>query len=50
MNEYRCPECGRLLFKSDAPSGTVQTVCKPCKAIRTYPVALKANAAHNIRK
>ena len=42
MKEYRCKDCGRLLFKSDAPTGTVQTFCPRCRALRAVkltPVA-----------
>jgi phage FluMu protein Com len=31
----RCPECGRLLFKTDLSAGTIQTFCKDCRAVRT---------------
>lgn len=42
--EYHCPECGRLLFKSDASAGVVQTPCPKCRAIRTVPVRLDGRA------
>lgn len=32
--EYRCKDCGKLLFKSDAPQGTVQAFCQRCRALR----------------
>ena len=48
MKEYRCPECGRLLFKTDAAAGNVQTLCRECKAIRT--VAVKAATVQTTRK
>ncbi len=30
----RCPVCSRLLFKTDAVVGTIQTYCKDCRAVR----------------
>jgi hypothetical protein len=30
----RCPECGRLLFKTDDNTRVVQTFCKDCNALR----------------
>jgi phage FluMu protein Com len=42
MKDYRCPKCGRLLFKSDAPAGYVQIACEICRRVRTLPVATKA--------
>jgi len=38
LTVYRCPSCGRLLFKSDAPAGTVQTNCPQCKRVRSVEV------------
>ena len=39
MKDYRCPECGRLLFKSDAAAGTIQTVCPRCRwAVRSVKI------------
>jgi DNA-directed RNA polymerase subunit RPC12/RpoP len=35
---YRCPKCGKLLFKSDAPQGAVQVPCPRCGAIRLVKV------------
>jgi len=38
--EYRCPDCKRLLFKSDCPGGRVQVPCPRCgtvKMVRVIP-------------
>jgi phage FluMu protein Com len=35
---YRCPACGKLLFKSDAEAGQVETFCRLCKRVRTVAV------------
>lgn len=42
MNEYRCPKCGKLLFKSDAPTGRVQAFCRPCGALRVVELQARA--------
>lgn len=36
--EYKCPSCGKLLFKSDAPTGQVQLPCPRCRAVRLVSV------------
>lgn len=38
LTEYRCPSCGKLLFKSDAPTGVVQTPCPRCRAVKLVKV------------
>jgi phage FluMu protein Com len=40
VQPYRCPTCGKLLFKSDADAGRVETYCRPCKVLRS--IELKA--------
>jgi phage FluMu protein Com len=38
VRPYRCPTCGKLLFKSDAEAGRVETRCRTCKVLRTINV------------
>jgi DNA-directed RNA polymerase subunit RPC12/RpoP len=49
MKDYRCPECGRLLFKSDTSSGTIQTYCKTCGALRIIHLDHKVMTPHTTR-
>lgn len=46
MRDYRCPGCGRLLFKADVAVGTVQIPCKDCRRLRTFPIATKDTPSH----
>jgi formylmethanofuran dehydrogenase subunit E len=34
VKDYRCPQCNRLLFQSDAPAGNVKTVCRTCMGLK----------------
>jgi len=43
--EYRCPACGRLLFKSDSTQGKVQLPCPRCGAIRLLQVGPRVVSA-----
>jgi phage FluMu protein Com len=38
LTEYRCPTCQKLLFKSDAPTGVVQTPCPRCRSVKMVQV------------
>lgn len=38
VQPYRCPSCGKLLFKSDADAGRVETFCHQCKKLRVVEV------------
>jgi phage FluMu protein Com len=49
VKDYRCPQCGRLLFKSDAPAGSVQIACEVCRKVRTLPVAIKPTNVQTTR-
>ena len=31
--EWRCPNCGRLILKYEAPVGRIETKCHSCAAV-----------------
>lgn len=33
LKEYRCPDCGKLLFKGDIHVAVIEIKCKRCKKI-----------------
>lgn len=45
----RCPECGRLLFKTDLSTGTIQMFCKDCRALRIVRLDHKDVTQHTTR-
>jgi len=43
LKDYRCPACGRLLFKSDATVGQVEALCRRCKETKLTPLTAVTN-------
>lgn len=45
MKELRCPKCGKLLVRTDAPAGRIEAFCRPCGVRRLFeldaPVPLR---------
>jgi phage FluMu protein Com len=39
VKDFHCPQCNRLLFKSDADQGRVQVPCPRCKTMRMVDLA-----------
>lgn len=48
VQPYRCPDCGKLLFKSDAEAGRVETFCRTCKTL--VKLEVRPNAARLTRR
>jgi uncharacterized Zn finger protein (UPF0148 family) len=50
MKDYRCPACGRLLFRYDVLAGNVQAFCKSCQRNRTLVIDHKQVTAQTSAK
>jgi len=49
MKDYRCPNCGKVLFKAEG-NGLVQILCRPCgNKIRSVTVEQKAATVQTTR-
>ena len=46
----RCPECGRLLFKTDVEAGAVQIFCNDCRKLRMVYLDRKVVTPQTTRK
>ena len=50
MKDYRCPNCGKVLFKAEG-NGLVQILCRPCgNKIRSVTVEHKSATVQTTRK
>ena len=44
LNEYRCNNCGKLLFKGELKDCTIEIKCKRCGEIKVF----SCNSINNI--